>query len=376
MRNHIIFFSGGKSSFAVADYVKTHFPNDNILLYFTDVLWEHEDLYRFIHEAADKLQLPMLTHSAGITPLQLMFEKKMIYNSRVADCSKLLKIKVARDYLKKGIVPPIEKWYNKEFLKNEDFKENPILYFGIGFGEMHRAEPIEKNWKPFEVQFPLIDHFIDNDAVLRKHRIKQPALYDMQFSHNNCNGRCVKAGFAHYNNLREKLPDVFQKYVEQEHYLKLYVSSYRYIKNIQSDGRDGWNEEVRQRHYDELDDAYRDYFYGRSKKPKLFVHPCFTASTEYIELKQYSFIIRKNETRVTRKSIHSKYKASTEHMIMKQYSILKRNGQPVPLSQFRFQVKKKKEKDTLQLDLFDIGGCGCFVDFSDHSPRMTLIEMN
>ena len=38
--NHIIFFSGGKSSFAVADYVKEKYPNDNILLYFTDTLWE------------------------------------------------------------------------------------------------------------------------------------------------------------------------------------------------------------------------------------------------------------------------------------------------------------------------------------------------
>lgn len=76
MQNHIIFFSGGKASFAVADWVQTNFPNDNIVLYFTDTLWEHKDLYRFIEEASDKLRLPLLNHSAGLNPLQLMFEKK------------------------------------------------------------------------------------------------------------------------------------------------------------------------------------------------------------------------------------------------------------------------------------------------------------
>src|SRR5690606_13637332 len=102
MRNHIIFFSGGKSSFAVADWVKKRFPDDNILLYFTDTCWEDEDLYRFINEASDKLQLPLLTHRMGITPMQLMFEKKLVFNSRIGDCSKILKMKVAADFLKRG----------------------------------------------------------------------------------------------------------------------------------------------------------------------------------------------------------------------------------------------------------------------------------
>jgi 3'-phosphoadenosine 5'-phosphosulfate sulfotransferase (PAPS reductase)/FAD synthetase len=81
MQNHIIFFSGGKSSFSVADYVKENYPNDNILLYFTDTLWEDEDLYRFIHEASDKLELPMLIHSRGITPAQLMVQQRFMANN-------------------------------------------------------------------------------------------------------------------------------------------------------------------------------------------------------------------------------------------------------------------------------------------------------
>lgn len=135
MRNHIIFFSGGKSSFSVADWVKTNYPSDNIVLYFTDTLWENFDLYRFIDEASDKLQLPMLIHSAGLNPVELMFERKLVFNSMIGDCSKVLKIRVASDFLKKGQRPAIEKWRNKQYLKADDFVTEATLYFGIGFEE-------------------------------------------------------------------------------------------------------------------------------------------------------------------------------------------------------------------------------------------------
>ena len=34
--------------------------------------------------------------------------------------------------------------------------------------------------------------------------IEIPYLYKLGFSHNNCNGFCVKAGIGHYKNLLEK----------------------------------------------------------------------------------------------------------------------------------------------------------------------------
>lgn len=329
MQNHIIFFSGGKGSFSAADYVKTHFPDDNIVLYFTDTRWENEDLYRFINEASDKLELPLLTHSSGLNPIELMFEKKLVFNSMIGDCSKILKMKVAREFLKNGIVPPIETWRNKEYLRASNFTENTILYFGIGFDEMHREGAIRKNWKPFKVEMPLIENLIDNNEILKKYNIKQPALYDMGFSHNNCNGRCVKAGQAHFKNLKEKMPGEFQKLVEQEHHMKVCVDSYRYIKSIPDDEID---DDVREMLYQELDEAYRDYFYGRVSKPKMYIPPAASASSEHMKFTTYSFM---------KKSI----KGSTN---------------PYPLSRFNRDLKE----DEKQLDLFDFGGCGCFVDYS------------
>jgi hypothetical protein len=334
-RNHIIFFSGGKASFAVADFVKTNFPDDNIVLYFTDTLWEHEDLYRFINEGSDKLQIPLLTHSAGINPLQLMFEKKMVYNSMIGDCSKILKIKVGSDFLKRGIKPKIEKWRNHECLKQEDFISGATLYFGIGFGEMHRQEPITKNWKPFFAVMPLIDNNIWIDEVLKKHEIRQPTLYDYGFSHNNCNARCVKAGQGHYKLFKEKRPEEFQKIMEQEYHLKMCVSAYRYIiqthetvdgVKIPLPADDIIPDHVQEIMLAELDNAYRDYFYDRAEKPKLYIHPCSSAINKYLNVKQYSF--------------------------------MKKDGKPYPIRELHYEV----ENDD-QIDMFDIGGCGCFVDY-------------
>lgn len=320
MNNHIIFFSGGKASFAVADWVKTQYPDDTILLYFTDTCWEHEDLYRFIDEASDMLRLPMLTHSAGINPLQLMFEKKLVFNSRIGDCSKLLKMRVARDFLMKGQRPPIEKWRNREYLRQEDFVTGATLYFGIGFDEMHREEPIKKNWAPFQVVMPLIENNIWTDKILLKHGIRQPKMYDYGFAHNNCNGRCVKAGQGHYKLLKESMPEVFQKIMEQEHHLWNCVSAYRYIKDSELPP------DVEEMELQRLDDAYRDYFYDRTDRPKLYIHPSAGATDESMKVKRYSF--------------------------------MKRGGEPLTIRDLHYEV----ENDG-QIDLFDIGGCGCFLEY-------------
>lgn len=319
LQNHIIMFSGGKSSFAVADYVKTHFPKDNIVLYFTDTMWEDEDLYRFNDEVSDKLELPLLYHSRGITPPQLMVQQRFMANNRVGTCSKELKMKVSANYLKKGIVPEIEKWRNKHFLKNEEFVFGAILYFGIGFEEMHREGPIRKNWKPFEVRMPLIDNDIDIVKVLKKYNIRQPRLYDMQFAHNNCKGRCVKAGQGHFKNLLMKDEETYIALMEQEVVISDYI---RYAK--QSQIRNGKTKDHM------FKDVYE--FVSSGKKSQKIQH--------IIDTHQY----RKN----TLFGVDSKGKA-----IRKPFTFMK----SMSLNDL--------EKQPIQCDIWDIGGCGCFVEYED-----------
>ncbi|MDC0764865.1 hypothetical protein POF51_29525 [Brevibacillus sp. AG] len=348
MLNHIIFMSGGLASFSVADYVKCKFPDDNIVLYFTDTLWENDDLYRFIKEASDKLQLPMLIHSLGLNPIELMFELKLVFNNLIGECSKVLKMKVASDFLKKRKRPAIEEWRNQQYLKNDDFIENAILYFGIGFEELHREKAIVENWHPFVVKMPLIEQHIDHDETLRKYNIKKPLLYHLGFSHNNCNGRCVKAGRTHFSNLKQKMPFVYQDLLEKEYHMSLYVSSYRYLKDMESDGRDGWNEEVREMFLAELDEAYRDYFYGRAARPKVYIHPA--ASSVEMNIRMYSFMKKKSGDPIV---VLEKNEEGIEETKIKYPS------KPYLLRDFNMDVEVKG----IQMDMFDIGGCGCFVSF-------------
>lgn len=273
MKNRIVFFSGGKSSFTVAHWVKEHFPNDNIILYFTDTKFEDEDLYRFNKDVSDKLKLPLLIHSDGRTPLNLMEQQNFIYNSRIARCSLELKVFPASKFLRKNIKPNEEEWYNKKYLKSEDIREEPILYFGIGFAEAHRKNAIEKNWKPFITEFPLIEEYVDTDKLFELYNIKQPRLYTMGFAHNNCKGRCIKGG--------------------QAHWLQLLKQDYLSFQEM------------------------RDF-----------------------ELMMNKIINTKNGTKDVK------------------YSYMKKQGGPYLLKDLEDDYKKRPQ----QLDIFDFGGCGCFVD--------------
>lgn len=321
MQNIIVFFSGGKSSFSVADYVKEQYPDANIVLYFTDTLWEDEDLYRFLYEASDKLELPLLTHSRGITPLQLMVEQKFMANSRVGTCSKELKMKVSANYLKKGMVPEIEKWYNKQHLKDEQFINDATLYFGISFEEMHREGPIRKNWAPFKVEMPLIENMIDNDKVLKKYHIKQPRLYDMNFTHNNCKGRCVKAGQGHFKNLLMKDEKTFQDLKEQEIIISEYI---RYTK--QPAIRSGKCKDYM------FKDVYE--FVSTGKKSDKIKN--ILSAGPYLGSKRRHF-----------------GQDSKGRPIDKDYTFIKN------------LALKELEKKPIQVDMWDIGGCGCFVEYED-----------
>lgn len=319
MKNHIVFFSGGKASFTVAHLVKERNPNDNIVLYFTDTLWEDEDLYRFIHEASDKLKLPMLKHSRGITPSQLMVQQRFMANNRVGTCSKVLKMKVSSDYLKKGIVPEIEEWHNKECLKQEDFISDATLYFGIGWEEAHREGPIKANWKQFEVEMPLIDEVIDNDEVLDIYGIQQPRLYDMQFSHNNCKGRCVKAGQGHFKNLLMKDEKTFIELMEQEIVISEYI---RYCK--QPAIKSG-------KHPDYMYDDVWEFVSTGKKSDKI---KNILNNVDYLKSK--------------RRLLGEDSKGRS---INKPYTFMKTKS------------LEALEKEPVQVDIWDIGGCGCFVDY-------------
>lgn len=231
MRNRIVFFSGGLSSFAVAHVVKEKFPNDNVVLFFAETMWEDEDLYRFIDEVSDKLKLPMVIHSLRVDPVELMIQQKTLFSNRLGNCSVFLKTRLSRRVLSGKRKDSLEIFRNKELLKSEDYIKDPVLYFGIGFDEFHRVEGIKKNWSDWEVEFPLLKEYIDFDELLAHYDIKKPRMYDLGFAHNNCKGRCIKAGKKHYRHLHAVDPDTFWELCNIERTISDYVASWSHNKN-------------------------------------------------------------------------------------------------------------------------------------------------
>ena len=204
---HVAMFSGGASSAYVAYHIVQKYGKENSILFFTDTLWEDMDNYRFMEEVADYIGLDITTSIDGRTPEEVFFDMRFLGNSRMAKCAEELKVRQTMIFLEE-----LRDIHNLE----------PILYFGIGPHEQHRAINLQNFYEhnpiePIETRFPMIEIFKeDMDAktiIQNEWGIKLPRMYDLGFSHANCGGRCVRGGLGHYALLYKVWPD---QYAEQE----------------------------------------------------------------------------------------------------------------------------------------------------------------
>lgn len=187
---HIVSLSGGIGSYITLKRVIAKYGKEDVIAVFCDTLYEDGDLYLFLEKIEAKLGLKVVRLCSGKTPVQLQVENNFIFNSRVALCSKELKSKV------------FNKW-----LKENHSSEETILYMGIDWSEAHRCEAITRNYKPYKVEYPLCEEMLYKQEYfeeLKRDGIELPRLYQIGLTHNNCGGRCVKAGIGHWLQLLEK----------------------------------------------------------------------------------------------------------------------------------------------------------------------------
>ena len=200
---HIVQYSGGVCSFFAAKRVVEKYGKENVILLFCDTLIEDEDLYRFIKDSVKYLGCDFVRVADGRTPFQVYKDVNFLGNSRVAHCTKILKIKQARDWLKANYKP-----------------EDCVLYLGIDWTETHRKPAIIKNWSPYKVEFPMCDKpLVDKWQMqqdLKQLGIELPRLYKLGFAHNNCGGFCCKAGQGHWVKVLQTMPEKFKKWEEKE----------------------------------------------------------------------------------------------------------------------------------------------------------------
>jgi hypothetical protein len=209
---HVVMFSGGIGSWAAAKRVVAKHGAADVTLLFTDTRMEDKDLYRFLKESALNVGVPLVTLAEGRNPWHVFFDERMLGNSRIDPCSKILKRQIANNWLKKNCDP-----------------NATTVHIGIDWSEVHRYDGLRERraadgWR---YEAPMCDAPYMSKAEmigwLKSEGIAPPRLYELGFSHNNCGGFCVKAGQGHFANLLRTMPERYAKHEAMEQAFRTYI---------------------------------------------------------------------------------------------------------------------------------------------------------
>jgi hypothetical protein len=216
MTKHVVMFSGGIGSWATAKIVAERFGTQDLYLLFSDVkggaesphIGEDEDTYRFIDDALKNIGGGTYVYlNEGRDIWTLFSEQNFLGNSRVANCSKILKQRPARAWLKENADPA-----------------DSIIYVGIDWTETHRMGAIVKNYLPYKAEAPLTEYpYYDKNQLIEwanREGLKTPRLYELGFAHNNCGGGCVRAGQGQFKKLLDVMPERFDVWEQKENELR------------------------------------------------------------------------------------------------------------------------------------------------------------
>lgn len=222
--HHVVFFSGGASSWAAGKRVAEWYGPENVTLLFTDTLIEDEDLYRFLEEAAADIGVPITKLADGRDPWKVFRDVRMIGNSRIDPCSKILKRDLAWKWVAKNCHP-----------------DTHDLHFGYDPFEVDRLEGTKRARPEWTIRAPLAESPMlfrgDIFKSLEDQGIAVPRLYTLGFAHNNCGGFCVKAGHGHFATLLEQLPDRYRYHEEKEEEMRQFLRKDVAIMRDRTGGR-------------------------------------------------------------------------------------------------------------------------------------------
>ncbi len=228
---HIVMFSGGIGSWACADRVKARFGARDMTLLFTDTLSEHQDLYRFLSDAAANIGAPLIQISEGRTPFQVFRDERFLGNSSVDPCSKILKRRLADRWLKSNCDPT-----------------NTVIYVGIDWSESHRFDDgkghglrvrrAEDGWR---YEAPLTEPPYLTKREMLAHAsglgLQPSSSYADGFAHDNCRGLCCKAGQGQFAHLLRVRPDVYAEGEREENSLRDLLGDVSMMTDRTGDGK-------------------------------------------------------------------------------------------------------------------------------------------
>lgn len=218
MIRSVVSFSGGMGSWAAAKRVAASAGVEGLVLLFADTLIEDPDTYRFIDEAALNIGAPLTRIADGRTPWQVMSDERVIANTRIDVCSRILK----RELLAKWITSNCD-------------PEVVTLYVGIDWTEAHRLEGVRLRNPGWRYCAPMCEPpyltKAEVFALALAEGLRPPSLYASGFPHNNCGGACVKAGQAQWALLLRTHPERYQQVEKWEDGMRERVGDYSILRD-------------------------------------------------------------------------------------------------------------------------------------------------
>lgn len=213
--------SGGNASYVAAKLMLDEASHDGTALVFADTKIEDEDLYRFLDDAERRLNHPIIRIAEGRDPWAVFNDERMMGNSRVDPCSKILKRRL------------LDKW------RVESCAPDCTVVIGFDANEGHRLATLAARMAPVKVRAPLIERGLWKEHVheiVRADGLIPSRLYAMGFPHNNCGGFCVKAGQATFALLLENFP---ARYADHEAHEEAFRAMIGKNVSIMRDRRNG-----------------------------------------------------------------------------------------------------------------------------------------
>lgn len=196
---HVISVGGGLSStMELPERVIERYGRKSVDLVMCKLPNEDPDVWRLVEAVEDQHRVKVQMIGLNLTPFDVFFKERMLGNSRIDPCSRILK----REQMLAHMITAYD-------------PSDTVLHVGITLPEIDRLLAISANWsrKGWTVEAMLGDDpTITRDYLMGKCETTFgfiPRLYRMGMSHNNCGGACVKAGMAQWARLLWYLPDVY-----------------------------------------------------------------------------------------------------------------------------------------------------------------------
>jgi hypothetical protein len=205
MRRIVVGFSGGVTSAWCAGWALRTFPREEVVLLFHDTKEEHPDTYRFLHEMAAALNMPITDRSDGRSVTEVFRDEGFLGNNQNAMCSRILKAEQGDRYFAE--------------LASEGITDR-VKVFGYSAKEWQRIQRATRRAEAYgySIRCPVAEADVTKQECADwclSMGVRPSAQYE-DFEHANCEG-CVKGGLAYWMKVREKRPHIFAQRSALEH---------------------------------------------------------------------------------------------------------------------------------------------------------------